>query len=105
MSVIINPSSGGGSSSLTAGSIDVVLPAQYDEITGVVTGLSATPLKVIGQSIFEEGVVVQSGIQYDFLPYQLNASGFNWKLRVLGNEYWPGPGSITIKVNYIWSST
>ena len=104
MSVIINPPSS-ASGSLTSGSLDVVLPAKYDEVTGVVTGLLSTPLKVIGQAIFEESVTVQSGLQYDFLPYQLNANGFNWKLRVLGNEYWPGPGSVTIKVNYIWSST
>jgi hypothetical protein len=104
MSYINNPGTGGGSSGLNSGTIDVVLPAKYDEITGVVTGLSAAPLKVIGQVLYEEGVVVQSGINYLFVPTQLNSNGFNWKLKVLDNEYWPGPSSITIKVNYVWSS-
>jgi hypothetical protein len=90
-----------GAGSLTAGSLDVVF--RGDEVTGVVTGLSGTPLKVLAQAIYEEGVTVQSGLCYDFTATQLNSSGFNWRLKVLGNEYWPT--SITIKVDYIWSTT
>jgi hypothetical protein len=104
LSVIINNSSS-GSGSLSSGSLDAVLPQYYDQVTGVVTGLSSAPVKVVGQVMFEEGVVVQSGMQYIFQPYQLNSNGFNWKLTVLGNEYWPGPGSIIIKVDYVWSNT
>jgi hypothetical protein len=89
-----------GGSSLNAGSIDVTF--QGDEIDGVVTGLSGTPSKVVSQAIFEEGVTVQSGMVYDFIATQFNANGFNWRLKVLQNEYWPV--SITLKVDYIWST-
>jgi hypothetical protein len=93
------------SSTTSIETLNVVLPAQYDEVTGVVTGLAGTPVGVIGISMFEVGVVVQSGMVYAFSPYQLNANGFNWKLKVLGDEFWPGPGSVTIRVSYIWSTT
>ncbi len=103
MSYINNPG-GSGTSSLFPGSIDVVLAAHSDETLGVVTGLASTPLHVVGEVLYEEGVIVQSGLVYSFNVSQLNANGFNWRLRVLGDEYWPGPGSVTIKVNYFWSS-
>jgi hypothetical protein len=86
------------------GSIDVVLSAHHDDATGTVSGLAATPLHVVGNVLYEEGVTVQSGMEYSFHVTQLNAAGFNWKLKVLGDEFWPGPGSVTIKVNYAWSS-
>jgi hypothetical protein len=104
MSYINNPS-GSGSSSLTAVAMDVVFPAHSDEYLGVVTGLASTPFKVIGEVLYEEGVVVQSGMVWSFNAYQLNSNGFNYRIRVLGDEYWPGPGSVTLKVNYVWSST
>jgi hypothetical protein len=98
MSYINNPSP------LNPGSIDVVFPAQYDEVLGVVTGLPTAPVKVIGEVAYEESVVVQSGLVYSFNAYQFNSNGFNYRIKVLGDEYWPGPGSVTLKVNYIWSS-
>ncbi len=91
----------GGSGSLTAGSLDVALYG--DEVIGVVTGLSAAPVKVVAQAIYEEGVTVQSGFCYDFVATRLNSGGFNWRLKVLGDEFWPE--SVTLKVDYIWSST
>jgi hypothetical protein len=98
MSGINNPSA------FTPGSIDVVLPQHNDEVLGVVTGLPSTPAHVITCSLYEEGVTVQSGLVYEFNAYQLNSAGFNWRLRVLGDEWWPGPSSVTIKVNYAWSA-
>jgi hypothetical protein len=87
------------------GTLSVVLPAANDEVLGVLTGLPAAPLKVIAQAIYEDGVVVQSGLVYDFTPYKLNVDGFNWKLKVVDNEYWPGPGPVTLTVDYAWSAT
>jgi hypothetical protein len=55
--------------------------------------------------LYEEGVIVQSGMVYSFNVSSFIANGFNWRLRVTGDEFWPGPGSVTIKVNYVWSST
>jgi len=86
------------------GSIDVVLNAHSDETLGSVSGLPATPAHIVAASLFEEGVIVQSGMIYSFNVTKLNANGFNYRLKVVENEYWPGPGSVTIKVNYIWSS-
>lgn len=101
MSVIINPSSSGGSVNIA--SLDITLPAKYDQVTGTVTGLSATPSYVISQAIYEEGVTVQSGLQYNFTASNFASHGFSWTLNVLNNEYWPGPGSVTVKINYVWS--
>jgi hypothetical protein len=103
MSYINNPSS--ASTTLIPGSIDVVLPAHYDEVTGTVTGLAATPAHVLADVLYEEGVVVQSGMVYSFNVSAFVTNGFNWRLKVLGDEFWPGPSSVTIKVNYAWSST
>ena len=102
MSYINNPSAAG---SFIPGSIDVVLPAHYDEVTGTVSGLPGTPVHVLSDVLYEEGVVVQSGMVYSFNVSQLNSNGFNWRLKVLGDEFWPGPSSVTIKVNYAWSAT
>jgi hypothetical protein len=74
-----------------------------DEAIGVVTGLSAAPLKVIAQSVVEQGVTGQSGFCYDCIATQLNSAGFNWRIKVLGNESWPV--TVTLKVSYLWSST
>ena len=95
---------GGGSSSLTAGSLNVVLPAQWDEVTGVVTGLGFAPVKVVS-TVINESLPVPSGLNYAFIPTQFNPDGFNWTLRVLGNEWWPGPGPLTLLVDFIWSVT
>jgi hypothetical protein len=98
MSQITNPSP------LRPGSIDVVLPGTSDEVLGTVTGFSSAPKYVVASVLYEEGVIVQSGLVYDFNVLALNSNGFSWRLKVLGNEYWPGTSSITIKINYIWSS-
>lgn len=103
MSQIFNPTS--SNIPFYMGSIDVVLNAHSDETLGSVSGLPATPVHIIPSILFEEGVVVQSGMVYEFNVTQLNSTGFNYRLRVIDNEYWPGPSSVTIKVNYIWSST
>jgi hypothetical protein len=87
--------------SLNSGFLSVTFSG--DEAVGAVTGLSATPQKVICQAIYEESVAVQSGLTYDFVATRLNSAGFNWRLKVLDNEYWPTP--ITLKVDYIWSPT
>lgn len=94
---------GGGSGSLAAGSFTAVLPRGHDELFGVVTGLSAAPLKVIAQAITEQGVTVQSGIKYDVVAYQLDSLGFHWRLS--SSEYWPTTGGVTLTVDYIWSTT
>lgn len=85
------------------GTLDVTLTG--DEVTGAVTGLAAAPTKVVGQVLYEEGVVVQSGMEYSFTVTKLNAAGFNWRLKVLGDEFWPLASSVIIKVNYAWSSS
>jgi hypothetical protein len=87
------------------GSIDVVLNGMSDETLGSVTGLPATPAHVIATALYEESVIVQSGMIYAFNVLQLNANGFNYRLYVTGNEYWPGTSPVTIKVNYIWSTS
>jgi hypothetical protein len=97
MSSIFNPIP------IYTGSIDVVLNSHSDEVLGSVSGLSDTPAHIIPSVLFEEGVTVQSGMVYEFNVTQLIANGFTYRLRVTGDEYWPGPGSVTIKVNYIWS--
>jgi hypothetical protein len=101
MSYIFNPSSG---STFSPGSIDVVLNGKSDETLGSVTGLSGTPAHVIAVSLYEESVTVQSGLIYAFNVTALNSNGFSYRLHVTGNEYWPGTSSVTIKVNYVWSS-
>jgi hypothetical protein len=101
MSLIFNPTS---NVPFYTGSINVVLNAHSDETLGSVSGLSSTPAHIVSNVLFEEGVIVQSGMVYDFNVTQLIANGFNYRLRVTGDEYWPGPSSVTIKVNYIWSS-
>jgi hypothetical protein len=103
MSYIFNPSSSGGT--FSPGSIDVVLNGKSDETIGSVTGLSATPAHVIATALYEESVTVQSGLIYAFNVTALNSSGFSYRLHVTGDEYWPGTSSVTIKVNYVWSST
>ena len=93
----------GGGSSLAAGSFTATLNQGQDEVFGIVTGLSGTPLKVIGHNIAEQGVSAQSGIKYDLSPYQLNSNGFNWRLS--SSEYWPSSGPINLTINYVWSTT
>jgi hypothetical protein len=99
------PAGPAGPTTILFGQIDVVFPAHYDEYDGVVTGLPSTPIKVIGQVLFEESVTVQSGMVWLFNAYKLNSNGFNYRIVVINNEFWPGPGSITLKVDYIWSTT
>jgi hypothetical protein len=103
MSYIFNPSSSGGA--FSPGSIDVVLNGKSDETIGLVTGLSGTPAHVIATSLYEESVTVQSGLIYAFNVTQLTSGGFSYRLHVTGDEYWPGTSPITIKVNYVWSTT
>ena len=104
MSYINNPSPT-GSSTFVPGSIDVILHGGSDEARGTVTGLSSTPAHLITSVLYEEGVTVQSGMVYAFNVTSFIPNGFTWQLRVLENEYWPGTGSVTIKVNYAWSAT
>ena len=101
MSNIFNPNI----SSFSIESIDVVLNAHSDETLGSVSGLSSAPVHVIATTLFEESVTVQSGMVYSFNVTKLNTNGFNYRLKVTDDEYWPGPSSVTIKVNYIWSPT
>jgi hypothetical protein len=103
MSYIFNPNT--STSSFNVGSIDVVLLGSSDETLGSVSGLSGTPAHIIATSLYEESVVVQSGLIYSFNVTKLVTNGFNYRLRVIDNEYWPGSSSITIKVNYIWSTS
>jgi hypothetical protein len=90
---------------VNVGTLDVVLPQHYDYVDGTVTGLTGTPTKVFGSAIYEEGVTVQSGIQYLFTTSNFVSGGFSWHLRVLGDEFWPGPSSVTLKIDYLWVTT
>lgn len=94
---------GGGGGSITAGNFTAVLAEGQDEVFGVVTGLSGAPLKVLCQAVTEQSVTVQSGIKYDCVAYQLNSTGFNWRLS--SSEYWPSAGSVSLTVDYLWSLT
>lgn len=97
---VFNPRDPSGS--FTVATLDVTLPAKYDEISGTVTGLAGVPLHVLG-FVLNEVATVQSGMRYLFLVTGLLADGFNWILKVMDDEYWPGPGPIVIKVHYGWS--
>jgi hypothetical protein len=94
----------GPGSNVLPGSIDAILMQKFDGVSGTVTGLSATPTHVTGQVLYEEGVTVQSGMNYLFSARPVT-SGFTWNIKVLGDEYWPGPGPVTLKVDYFCSAS
>jgi hypothetical protein len=61
------------------------------------------PTAVLGASMRELSVTTQSGLTYIFKAYEMTADGFKWILKVIDDEYWPGPGPITVRVQYLWS--
>ena len=91
------------STALIISTLDIVLVPPTDEVFGTVTGLSSMPTAVLATAMRELAVTVQSGLTYIFKAYEMTADGFKWVLKVIDDEYWPGPGSITVRVQYLWS--
>jgi len=80
---------------------DVALDPPSSEIFGTVSGLAIA--KVAGFSIHEQNVIVQSGLSYEVQIVKYNSDGFDYRISVGLDEWWPGPGPITLRVDYIWS--
>lgn len=82
---------------------DVVLAPTVDEVFGTVSGLLKTPTKVIGFPVGESSVTVQSGINYYVSIVKYNSDGWDFRLATLNNEWWPGPDSVTVRIQFLWS--
>jgi hypothetical protein len=86
------------------GAMTTQLSPKSDFAYGEISGLPAEPTYCTAQTIIETGVSVQSGIAYSFTPTKFTDDGFQWKIAVTGNEYWPGPGPVTLLINYVWGT-
>lgn len=86
-------------------SFDVVFNPPVDEVRGSITGLSATPVRAYGFSATEQSVAVQSGLTYTVHVLKYNTNGFDYKVIITENEWWPGPGSLTVRIHYMWGET
>ena len=93
-----------GSSFLVEGFLDITVAQGQDEVRGVITGLPNAPVHVLGCTAFERDNAVPSGLEWIFTPGILTADGFNWRLNVGGNEYWPETASVVVRVSYLWSN-
>ena len=99
-------SGGGGTSFLHPGTLDATFAQGESEEFGTVTGLPATPARIVGFHAFEPGRgIAQDGYTYAFTVYQLNSNGFLWRLSLNADTFWPGPGTLLVRVNYLWSET
>ena len=94
-------------STLHADEFTTAVPQGQDEVFGTVTGLSPTPVKVVGYTIYEVvgALVPQSGARYTIQPYEMTSDGFKWRLTMGEDEYWPGPGPVSLQVFFVWSET
>jgi hypothetical protein len=88
-----------------ATSFDVIFNPPTDEVRGSVTGLSETPLRAYGFSAIEQSVAVQSGFTYTIHVLKYNTNGFDYKVTITEDEWWPGPGNLTVRIHYMWSET
>ena len=92
-----------GGAKIHASYFDVALTPPTSEILGTVSGLSPSPAKVLGFESSEYGPLVQSGLVYSVRIVSLTQDGFNYQITVADDEWWPGPGPITLRTQYIWS--
>jgi hypothetical protein len=86
--------------------LDVDVRQGETETFGTVTGLSPAPVHIVGYSIFEKDVgIAQSGYSWAFDVYAFTADGFHYRLAMIDDDYWPGPGAVHLRVSYVWSDT
>jgi len=103
--VLVNiPGISGGGNGIESGILNIVVQQGEDEVFGTVSGLSSTPVKVIPSKGVEVGSTVWSGVSWNISILSLNSDGFDWVLKIIDEDSWHGPGSVTIRVDYIWSS-
>jgi hypothetical protein len=89
--------------SLRPGTVDAVLHPGEDEAFGIVATLAPVPQRVVGWSLTELGLVVPTGLNYTWSVYAPTVDGFSWRLSITGDDYWPGPGDLTVRISYTWS--
>jgi hypothetical protein len=97
--------SGGSGTTNVVSTFSISLNPPTSEIFGTVTGLAGAPVRVAGFSVMEQGVSVTTGLVYDVQVISLTADGFNYRLSIGRDEWWPGPGTMTLNVQYLWSAT
>jgi hypothetical protein len=95
----------GGGGTSHAAYFDVTLSPPSSEAFGTVSGLPHAPVKVAGFAIREQDVMVQSGLFYDAQVVNYNADGFDYRIAIDLDEWWPGPGPVTLRVQYVWSES
>jgi hypothetical protein len=91
-------------SPISTGTVDATLHPGEDEAFGAVAGLAPQPVKVAGWTVTEVGLVVPTGLNYVWSVYDFVADGFSWRLSITGDDYWPGPGDLIVRISYTWSS-
>jgi hypothetical protein len=91
-------------SDLHAAYFDVVLNPPTDEVFGTVSGLAYAPVKVSGFAPHEQ-TLVQSGLFYEVQVVKYNTDGFDYRVAIGMNEWWPGPDPVTLRVQYMWSES